>query len=103
MGLRKDLREDRPLEERRRGFTRFVGFFLSLLAGGFALATALILTALHSSRVWIIHGETVTRESMLADLVFFIVGFVATSLLAWYWYRYRVGRRRRGPARQFHR
>jgi hypothetical protein len=94
MGLRKHLREDVSLEERWRGFARFVGFFLILLAGGFALAAALILIALHSSKEWVIHGETVTRTSMLSDLVFFIVGFIATSLLTWYWYRHRVGRHR---------
>jgi hypothetical protein len=93
MGLHKHLREDLPLEERRRAFTRFVGFFLVLLAGGFALAAALILIALHSSKVRVIHGEVVTRASMLADVVFLVVGFIATSLLAWYWYRYRVRRR----------
>jgi len=76
--------------KRRRGFARFVGFFLLLLAGAFALAAALILVALYSSKVWVTHGEIVTRTSMLAELVFFIVGFIATSLLAWYWYRYRV-------------
>jgi hypothetical protein len=94
MGLRNHLRGDLPLEERRRGAARFVGFFLLLLAAGFASAAALILFALHSSKVWVIHGEIVTRTSLLADLVFFTVGFIATSLLAWYWYRYRVWRGR---------
>jgi hypothetical protein len=92
MGLRKQFREDRPLEERRRGFARFVGFFLMLLAGGFALAVVLIFIELHSRKVRVIHGEIVTRTSMLADLVFVTVGFVATSLLAWYWYRVRLRR-----------
>ena len=92
MRVRKDLRGDVPLEERRRGLARFVGFFLILLAGGFALTAMFILIALHSGKVWIIHGEIVTRTSMLADLVFVLVGFIVTSLLAWYWYRVRLRR-----------
>jgi hypothetical protein len=86
------LEGDLSLEQRRRGFARFVGFFLLAVAGGFALTAALILIALNSGRLWVIQGQAVTRASMIADLVFFTVGFIVASLLAWYWYRVRIRR-----------
>ena len=92
MRLFRHLRGDLPLEQRRRGFARFVGFFLVLLAGGFALTAVVILIELHSGKVVEIQGNVVTRASLLADLVLFVVAFVATSLVAWYWYRVRVRR-----------
>ena len=86
------------MEQRRRSFSRFVGFFLLLLAGGFALTAVMISIALHSGEVLVIQGTTITRASLLADLVFFIVASIATSLLAWYWYRVRVRRLYRSDA-----
>ena len=92
MRLFRHLRGDLPLEQRRRSFARFVGFFLLLLAGGFALTAAMILIELPSDKVLVIQGKVVTRRSLLVDLAFFVVASIATSLLAWYWYRVRVRR-----------
>ena len=92
MRLFRHLREDLPPEQRRRGFARFVGFFLVLLAGGFALTVVVILIELHSGKVVEFQGKVATRTALLADLALFIVAFVATSLAAWYWYRVRVRR-----------
>jgi hypothetical protein len=92
MRLFRHLGGDLPLEQRRRSFARFAGFFLLLLAGGFALTAAMILIELHSGKALVIQGKIVARTSLLVDLVFFIVASIATSLLAWYWYRVRVRR-----------
>ena len=59
---------------------------------------ALILIELHSGKELVIQGKIVPRKSLLADLIFLIIAFVATSLLAWYWYRVRIRRLYRSDA-----
>jgi hypothetical protein len=89
MGLRKRLREDLSLEERRRGFARIVTVVLWLFAIGSTLAAVQVGRALWSGKVWVnFRGHVISAAEMWRELVFFLVVAIVCAPLAWYWSRF---------------
>jgi uncharacterized membrane protein YcjF (UPF0283 family) len=89
MGLRRNLREDLPLEERRRRFARTVSVVLWLFTLGATLGAVQVGRALWSRKVWVnFRGHVIGAPEMWRELVFFAVVAIVCAPLAWYWSRF---------------
>jgi hypothetical protein len=89
MGLRKHLREDLPLDERRQRFAPIVTVVLWLFTIGATLGAVQVARALWSGKVWVnVRGHVITAAEMWRELVFFVVVAIVCAPLAWYWGRF---------------